>query len=256
MRPYFSLLLTTLLFTGCIFPRSTLEKPGNLLVEKQAKKTEPKLRFQLSYDYPDIQASFEEGTVQTWQERYGTPTLSGQLEYSLWGDCQEIIIGGPLFASGILGFGADLALFRYRQQTVDNMLFLFAILPVIQHSEMAAEPQQFEQVGEVDWGEWRSEKKERLDAVENRTLNFVSASGQVLYQLETDRRGEAFADIREIYGRLFKGPEKAVAILDMISGERIPLPKTLSEEMVLETAKQKGEEASLNSSSTESVDDE
>ncbi|MDF1660499.1 MAG: hypothetical protein P1V97_01920 [Planctomycetota bacterium] len=256
MKPTFILLLSTLLLSGCIFPRTTVSKPGKLLLEKQEPSNKLVNKLDMSYDYPDLRVTFKSGTIKTWNERYGTPKLQGELQYSLWGDCQEIVLGGPLFASGILTFGADLVVFRYRPQSVDNMLFLLALSPAIQHTEMASEPEIFTPTNVVDWGAWRVMKRENYKTPEKKTINFVSAKGTVLYQIETNSNGEAFADIREIYGLLFKGPEQAVKVVELVSGSQAALPKTLNSNAILEEVKRAGDEATLNSGADLSQNDE
>lgn len=256
MRPPIILFFASLILSGCIFPRGTVTRPGKLLIEKREIAEETVQKLDISYDYPDLRATFKTGTVKTWKERYGTPIEEGELQYSLWGDCQEIVIGGPLFVSGVLTFGADLGLLRYRSQTVDNMLFLFAILPGIQHSEMAEEPDQLKETKLIDWAEWHPMKQEKYKTPEKQTINFVSPNGTVLSQMETNSGGDAFTDIRDIFGALFLGPEKAVKVIELVSGAEAALPKSLNSAEILKTAKQAGDEQKLNSGTTVISEDE
>ena len=246
MRSVCVLIVISAFLSGCILPATTQEKAGKLLVEKKDLRETNESELEVTYAYPDVCITFKEVKTKTWNFRYGAPDLVGDLKYSAWGDCQEIILGAPFFASGVLTFGSDLLLFRYRPQSVNNMLYLATLLPAIQHTDMTTEPETFTPTGNIAWGEWDFDqtKKDRVEA--NRTINFVSESGATIYQLTTNENGETFADIREIYGVLFKGPEKAVAVYEMVSGVRKDLPGKFDSKSILEEVEKAGEQSLLN----------
>jgi hypothetical protein len=243
LHMFFGLVLLTV---GCVVPVTSYRESGELLRETGDVKKTVSPRVEVTYSYPDIRITYTERVRKTWTERLGTREQEGLYHYSLYGDLQELIVAGPLFVSGLYGIGRDTLLLDYQPQTFSNMLYILTILPAFQHSDVASKSKDTVLTGRIDWGQWKSSKTDAYLSQPKRTLNFVSEDDVVIYQAETNSDGEAFEDVRKIFGRLFNGRQQPIKVVELVSRTSSRLPINLRKSNVRWAARKVREEKQLN----------
>jgi hypothetical protein len=236
----------TLASTGCVLPYSKTVRNGQLLEEIQNKNTETSYALEVSYSYPDLRATFQEKSLQQWDHRYGTLRETVALQYSFLDDIQEIIVGGPYFVGGLYALARDTLFFDYHEQTFMNLAYLPAILPVLQHTDVASESVEVIEKGTIVWDTWKHESKPASKGLANRTINILDANGQVLYQLTTNQSGEAYADVRDIFGLLFADKRLPVELRELVTQTRAKTPASLQPQGIRQEAGRLGEADQLN----------
>lgn len=221
--------LSFLLPAGCVLQGTNYEGEGEVLTERTNEKKETKETISASYLYPDVRLSLFEDTKETWTERTCARVVKGEYEYSVVGDATEVVLGPVLFASAIGETFHNFVFLDFSTSSIsDNFSHLVSTLPGINNQDFSKNPEddpdnKLSNTGEVACKGTKQKSLSKTMPMAGKTINIVAEDGTILYQVITNKAGEAFINVHDAYKTLFKDGLKPVRAVELVSGKSCEL---------------------------------